>query len=265
MLSAWRRWRNQRTLTQRPIPDALWHATLSRFPFLAALDEADASTLRELSTLFLSRKEFAGVHGLQVTDDMAVAIAAQACLPVLRLGLGWYDDFVGIVVHPGEAIARREVMDDDGVVHRFDEPLTGEAMEGGPVTLSWQDVDAAADSAAWGYNVVIHEFTHVMDMRGGEADGCPPLPSHAERLEWSHVLSTEYEAFCAGIDAGEDTVLDPYAAENPAEFFAVSCEAFFVAPHDLQDHHPRIYALLGGFFRQDPAARMPRAAMHPDE
>ncbi len=256
MIAALRRWRNRRALERRAIPEPLWQATLARFPFLALLDEASAQRLREMSTLFLDRKEFSGAHGLSITDDMAVAIAAQACLPIVNLGLDWYDGFVGIVVHAGEVVAQREVMDEDGVMHHYGEPLTGEAMEGGPVTLSWQDVAEAGDSAEWGYNVVIHEFAHVLDMRDGEADGVPPLPSREARAEWQAVFGARYEAFCAQVDAGEETLLDPYGAEAASEFFAVACEAFFVAPLDLQCEHAEVYALLRQFFQQDPALRV---------
>lgn len=255
MLQAWRRWRDRRTLARRPIPDALWASTLARFPFLALPGADDARRLREMSTLFLARKEFSGAHGLMVTDDMAVAIAAQACLPILHLGLDWYGGFVGIVVHAGEVLARRELMDEDGVVHHYDEPLSGEAMEGGPVTLSWQDVAEAGDSAEWGYNVVVHEFAHVLDMRDGQADGMPPLPSRTAQAKWNAVFGVHYEAFCAQVDAGEETLLDPYGAEAPGEFFAVACEAFFVAPLQLQAAHAEVYTLLRQFFQQDPAAR----------
>ncbi|HJV60518.1 MAG TPA: M90 family metallopeptidase, partial [Albitalea sp.] len=174
--SGWRRRREQRTLERRAIPDALWQLTLLRYPFLARRDDADQAQLRRLATLFLAEKEFHGAQGLVVTDEIAVAIAAQACLPVLRLGLQLYAGFVGIVVHPDEVVAQREVMDEDGIVHQYDETLAGEAMGGGPVMLSWHDVQAAGESAEWGYNVVIHEFAHVLDMGDGEADGVPPLP-----------------------------------------------------------------------------------------
>jgi MtfA peptidase len=256
MLSAWRRWRDQRTLAQRAIPEPLWRQTLSRFPFLARLDGAEALRLRELSTLFLARKEFTGAHGLQVTDEMAVAIAAQACLPVLHLGLAWYDAFVGIVVHADEVVARREEVDEDGVVHQFDEPLTGEAMGGGPITLSWRDVAEAGESADWGYNVVIHEFAHVLDMRDGlEPDGIPPLQDRSARQAWQDVLDAEYQDFCDRLDAGEAPLLDPYGAQAPGEFFAVACEVFFVAPADLLAEHAPLYRLLRDFFQQDPAQR----------
>ena len=254
-MRAWlKRRRDARTLANRAIPDALWHLTLARFPFLAQRSTQDVTRLREMSTLFLAEKEFSGAHGLQVDDDMAVAIAAQACLPVLELGIAWYDGFVGIVVHADGAVAQREHTDDDGVVHQYEEELSGEAMHGGPVMLSWRDVAEAGESAEYGYNVVIHEFAHVLDMRDGLADGVPPLPDRAAREQWLRVLEAEYEAFCQRVDDEEDTLLDPYAAEAIEEFFAVACEVFFVAPHDLQSEHPPLYDLLRGFFKQDPGS-----------
>jgi Mlc titration factor MtfA (ptsG expression regulator) len=254
----WQRLRQrseQRAVARRAIPEALWLLTLARYPFLARRDAGDVAELRRLSSLFLDSKEFSGAHGMEVGDEMAVAIAAQACLPVLRLGLRPYDGFVGIVVQPDEVRVRREVVDDDGIVHEYDDVLAGEAMEGGPVMLSWRDVSEAGESAEWGYNVVVHEFAHVLDMGDGLADGIPPLSGPAERSRWEAVLMADYEAFCERVDAGVDTVLDPYGAESPEEFFAVASEAFFVAPTDMRGEHPALYALLAGYYRQDPAAR----------
>ncbi|HEV7915780.1 MAG TPA: M90 family metallopeptidase [Albitalea sp.] len=253
-MSQLRRARDERLLRRRAIPDALWDLTLARYPFLARRSAADLAALRELATLFLTQKEFHGAQGLQVDDEIAVAIAAQACLPVLRLGLQSYSAFVGIVVHPDEVVARREVMDEDGIVHRYDETLSGEAMEGGPIMLSWRDVEAAGESAEWGYNVVIHEFAHVLDMADGAPDGVPLLPDRAARSEWSRVIDAEYVAFCERVDAGDDTLLDPYGAESVDEFFAVASEVFFVAPDEMKLEHPQLYALFAGYYRQDPAA-----------
>ena len=249
-----RRRRNERTLRRRAIPEPLWQLTLARFPFLARRDAGDLSALRALATLFLAEKEFHGAHGLTITDEIAVAIAAQACLPVLRLGLHQYSGFVGIVVHADEVVARREVVDDDGVVHHYDETLTGEAMEGGPVMLSWHDVESAGETAEWGYNVVIHEFAHVLDMRDGAPDGVPLLPDRAARAAWCEVMDGEFALFCRRIDAGEETLLDPYGAESVDEFFAVASEVFFVAPGDLLAEHPALYSLLSRYYLQDPAA-----------
>jgi Mlc titration factor MtfA (ptsG expression regulator) len=164
-----------------------------------------------------------------------------------------YDDFVGIVVHPAEVVARRVVTDEDGVVHHYDEVLAGEAMEGGPVMLSWDDVWQAGDLADVGYNVVIHEFVHKLDMANGAADGVPPLPDRRAAEAWLATLESAYEAFCREVDQGLETFLDPYGAQGLEEFFPVAAEAFFVAPLAFRTHHPDLYALFAGYFRQDPA------------
>jgi Mlc titration factor MtfA (ptsG expression regulator) len=255
MIGAWRRFRESRTLKRRAIPDDLWNLTLARFPFLARRDDDSLEQLRRLSTLFLAEKEFSGAQGFVVTDQVAVAIAAQACVPILRLGLHWYAQFVGIVVHPDEVRVRREVMDELGIVHRYTEVLSGEAMEGGPMMLSWHDVQSAADTDDWAYNVVIHEFAHIIDMRDGAADGVPPLADRRARTAWLEVLNAELEAFERRVQADEETALDPYGASGPDEYFAVASESFFVLPRTLRAEHPALYDLLNGFYRQDPAAQ----------
>jgi len=251
----WRRWRTARTLERRAIPEPLWQLTLARYPFLAARSAAKVAQLREMATLFLAQKEFTGARGLAVSDEMAVAIAAQACLPALELGLEWLDGFVGIVVHEDAVVARREVEDDDGIVHAYDEELSGEAMSGGPVMLAWRAVDEAGESAAAGYNVVVHEFAHVIDMRGGVTAAIETIDPESERGQWLNALADEYEAFQERVDADEETFLDPYAAEAFEEFFAVSAEAFFVAADDFEREEPRTYRLLREFFKQDPARK----------
>ncbi len=178
--------------------------------------------------------------------------------------LQWYDDFVGIVLHRGEVLARREVTDESGVVHHYREALTGEAMDGGPVMLSWSDVANAGTTAEEGYNVVIHEFAHKIDMRDGEADGCPPLPSgflgstsaSQARTLWLSRLQAEYDRFSDRVAAAQRFAglvempwMDPYAAQAPSEFFAVAVEAYFVNPLRLADESPGLHNLLDSFFR----------------
>ncbi len=242
--------REEAAVARRAIPDDLWKRTLIRYPFLQRRDAEAAAELRRLTSLFLDRKEFSAAGGLRLTDAMVVAIAAQAVLPVLQLGLARYDGFVGIVVHPDQVTTRREVADDDGVVHEYDEVLAGEAVDGGPIMLSWRDVRAAgAASGAGGaggsaYNVVIHEFAHVLDFAGGG----PGL--HA-------ALQDEYARFCVRVDAGEATALDPYGATAVEEFFAVASEGFFVSPDATRREHPALYERLMSFYAQDPAADSP--------
>lgn len=254
-----------------PVPDisaALWLNTLGQYPFLAALTLPEQAKLRALAALFLQRKEFTGAHGLEVTDAMAVAIAAQACLPLLHLGepraaLAWYDDFVGIVVHPGDALARRTATDEAGVVHHYHEVLLGEAMERGPIMLSWQAVQDAAHHSQRGANVVVHEFVHKMDMRNGPADGYPPLPAgfmgstsaRAARAAWHDAWAPAYAHFrerviIAQRFGGERPWLDAYGATAPAEFFAVACEAYFVNRPRFAQEFPALLPLLDGFFRR---------------
>ncbi|WP_422018648.1 zinc-dependent peptidase [Roseateles sp.] len=259
MLKALTRWREQRAVERHAIPDALWQLTLLRYPFLARRSAADLAELRRLCSLFLASKEFHGVNGFEVTDEVAIAVAAQACLPVLRLGLSWYDGFVGVVMHAGEVVAQRRVEDEDGIVHEYDEELAGEAMEGGPLMLAWNAVAVSDDPAQFGadavFNVVIHEFAHVIDMRDGLADGVPPLDGgSAARERWIEVIDAEWERFCERIDAGEETLIDPYGGEAVEEFFAVAVEAFFVAPTAMRAEEPAMYELLAGFFKQDPHA-----------
>jgi len=238
----------------KAIPEALWQHTLWRYPFLASRSAADRQALRTLVGQFLQHKEFSGAHGLVVTDEMAVAIAGQACLPVLHLGLRWYDDFTGIVVHPGAMLARRKTIDQAGVVHHYKEALLGEAMHGGPVTLSWQDVAASGASAEQGHNVVIHEFIHKIDMQDGAADGCPPLPSRAARAAWHDVMQAAYDRFCEQVAMAQrfgapPPWLDAYGATAPAEFFAVACEAYFVNRERFTADFAALTALFDRFFK----------------
>ena len=244
----------------KPISNALWLDTLSTHSFLTALSAAERTQLKKLSEAFLTRKEFSGAHGLKVTDDMAVAIAAQACLPLLHMGKAGarlYDDFTGIVVHSGAMLARRYMTDAAGVVHHYTEVLAGEAMSGGPVTLSWEDVATAGTSADRGYNVVIHEFIHKIDMRSGIPNGCPPLPSRIFKAQWQQVMQTNFDHFSERVAiaerfGGEAPWLDAYGATAPAEFFAVASEAYFVNRRRFGQEFSSLATLFDAFFRSDP-------------
>ena len=237
----------------RPIPDELWDRVLARYPFLSARPGDERMRLRALAAHFLEGKEFHGAHGFVITDDVALSIAVQAVLPVLNLGLKWYDDFVGIVVHRGQVVARRTTTDEVGVVHHWDDVLAGEAMDRGPVMLNWHDVQDAGATAQQGYNLVIHEFAHKIDMRDGRADGCPPLPSRAARKLWVGVMDAEYQAFrekviVAQRFGGEPPWLDAYGATAIDEFFAVACEAYFVNRARFGQEFPALVGLFDPFF-----------------
>ena len=198
--------------------------------------------------MFLAEKQFAGAHGLELSDTMRVSIAAQACLPVLELGLDWYAGFTGVVVYPGDFRVRRVETDEHGVVHEWDDELAGEAMPGGPVVLSW---DATANDPQM--NVVIHEFAHKLDMLSGAADGLPPLHVGMSREAWIAAFKEAYEGFCDAVERGKETWLDPYAAEHPSEFFAVISEAFFKDAAETRRRYPEVFAQLRLFYKQDPS------------
>ena len=243
-------WKRKRVLERHRIDDPLWAKVCSGFSFLSALPAAESARLRETALLFLAEKELVGAHGLALTDFMRVSVAAQACLPVLELGLDWYAGWHGVVIHPGDFRVRREEMDEHGVLHEWEDELAGEAMPGGPVVLSW---DAAANDPY--INVVLHEFAHKLDMLNGEANGVPPLHPGMSRAAWQAALDDAYQGFCDAVERGRDTWLDPYAAEHRSEFFAVVSEAFFEDGAETRRRYPDFYEQLRQFYRQDPASR----------
>src|SRR5262245_43402458 len=236
-------WRRKRVLEKHHMDEGLWLAALSSLRFIQ-----DSGKLRDLALQFLAEKQFAGAHGFEVTDAIRLSIAAQACLPILELGLDWYRGWSGIVVHPGDFRVRRSEVDEDGVLHEWDDELAGEAMPGGPVVLSW---DAAAHAPDM--NVVLHEFAHKLDMLDGVADGIPPLHSGMDPKSWHAAFSEAFKGFSDALDRGKDTWLDPYAAEHPSEFFAVISEAFFMDPAETRRRYPDVYDQLKLFYRQEPA------------
>ncbi len=256
MFERFRRWRRERVLSKSAIPEALWREALEAQPFLAIYTEDEFARLRNLVVLFLHAKAIVGARGHAVTPLQRVIIALQACVLILNLDLSWYDGFENIIVYPDEFYPGWEWQDDAGVVHRQEGPLAGEAMPHGPVMLSWPDVEASADWDATGMNLVIHEFAHKLDMRSGDANGCPPLPPDLSARVWEDTLRAGYEHFATRVKLGRHTHIDPYAAENPAEFFAVLAEVFFADPVLLRDEYPRVYEQFARFFRQDPAPRI---------
>ncbi len=250
MFNTLKDWWRRRSDTPVEISEVQWARVESRLPFLDYLSDKDRERLRAMAIEFLGEKEFAGAQGFEPGDDVRLAVALQACLPVLNLGLEWYSGWLGIVIYPGDFVIPRREMDEDGVVHEYDDPVAGEAWQGGPVILSWFDTPDDAE----GMNVVIHEFAHKLDMRNGDADGIPPLPHDMGRRDWTAVFRDGYADFCRRVDSGEETALDPYASEHPAEFFAVMSEAFFETPALLRSEYPQVYDQLRLFYRQDPAA-----------
>lgn len=241
-----------RSFFRRPptVPDRLWNAACRRLHYTAALPLSEQARLRELVQRFLQIKVFEGAAGLAVTDRMRVEIAVQACVLILHLDLDYYRDWHAVIIYPGNFVVPREILDEDGVVHAWREALAGESWERGPVILSW---DASREHDP-DFNVVLHEFAHKLDMANGVAHGCPPLPAEISPSVWAETFEVAYTSFCNRLDRDLPTPIDPYAAESPAEFFAVLSESFFLQPRQLQAEFPAVYKLLRGFYGQNPLA-----------
>ncbi len=235
------------------LDEGAWQAVLE-LPVFDGLSPEEMTRLRELAGKLLADKAFNGAAGAEVDAGMATVIVAFAALPVLNLGYGWYEGWNEIVVYPGEFLYDGEQMDEAGVVHHVRHARSGESWEGGPMVLSWQDVQWSGRGE--GFNVVIHEFAHKLDMKNGAANGRPPLHSGMSPEDWAHDFQVAYDDFCRRVDGGEETLIDPYAAESPAEFFAVLSECFFEAPDVLHEAYPAVYGQLRRFYLQDPLARL---------
>ena len=246
-------------MKQHPHSDELLQQVIDVRPLFEGLSVDELTRLRYLAVSFLDEKAITGAAGQEIDDEIRFTIAAQACLPILNLGIDYYNGWVEIIVYPDQFMPLREYVDDIGVVHQTRHPLAGESWQGGPLILSWADVNYIDDGA--GVNVVIHEFAHKLDMLNGAPNGYPPLHKGMQREIWAKTFTEGYEDFCRRIDNDEDTIIDPYASESPAEFFAVLSELFFETPAALKMEYPSIYQQLGLFYRQDPLARRVRGGV----
>jgi len=249
-----RRWWRQRFLRKHRIPLPLWETALAQARALRGLSAGERRRLRELASRFLHEKSIVGAQGLAVTDEMRVSIAAQACLLILYLDLDYFDGWREVIVYPDAFVVDHEEHDEAGVVHKTRRALDGEAWGQGPVILSWQDARPGARGP--GSNVVLHEFAHKLDLLNGSANGMPPLHADMSHPAWTEALASAYDDLNRRLDRGHHTAIDPYAAENPAEFFAVLTENFFEVPQLLYETYPKVYEAFKQFYRQDPLLRM---------
>ena len=252
-----RAWRRQRIIARHPISPEQWQAVLQQQPILDGLDAAEQQRLRERAVLFLQHKHLSAMPGVALDGHDRLILAVQAELPLLHLAdLNWYQNFHEIVLYPDDFVSPQRHRDASGVVHEWDAAHSGEAWQHGAVILAWPGVLASGQWHA--YNLVIHELAHKLDMLNGDANGLPPLHSTMHVEQWAKAMQSAFDQLNAELDANPnaDTAIDPYAAENPAEFFAVTSEYFFSAPDLLVKAFPVVYAQLALFYRQDPLARL---------
>jgi len=256
------RQRRRRRALEAPFPPA-WRALLDeRVAHWCFLDDAERGRLEGLIKGFLVDKEFEGARGMKVAEDVKVTIAAQACLLVLGLEDGgyYYRDVHSIIVYPSTVVRRGPQASAVLAGAMTEQPvaLAGEARLHGPVVIVWDQALAQARYPGRGHNVVYHEFAHKIDMADGSADGSPAQRDAAASRRLKEVLAREYTARLQASLEGRPALLDAYGATNEVEFFAVVTEAFFDLPMSLQQQHPELYAVLAGFYRQDPAGRVRR-------
>ncbi len=254
-MGIFRKLRRDRIIRQSLLPEDTWKWLVEDHPILAGLSGQELGRLRELSTLFLHEMTFEGADGLELTGQMREVIAVQACLPVLCLGLEYYENWRTTVVVPDVFVEEHTSFDQAGVVHEWDEDNSGESWDTGPVLLSWKDVEASG----WGdgYNVIIHEAAHRLDLLDGEVNGRPSLHEGMSADEWRDVFSRAFADLKRRAGRKKRRLaIDPYAIEDDGEFYAVTSEYFFERPGLLAGEYPGVYRLLSQFYRQDPRARM---------
>lgn len=233
---------------------AEWEAILRQhWPLYWRLGDDQRRRLHAHIQPFLAEKTFFGCDGFELTEEVRVLIAAQACLLILEKDLSAYDALEAILVYPGAYRLTLRQRDGSGVIHEQRAVRLGESWGSGRVVLSWDDVLAGlAEKSA--HNVCLHEFAHQLDQADGVSDGTPILANSAQVARWVQVFTREFERLRLDARYGLPTVIDPYGAENPAEFFAVCSEAYVLHPHRLAAHHPGLYRELSAFYRFDPKA-----------
>jgi hypothetical protein len=234
-----------------------WLEVIERnFPYYRQLTPAEQSELRGHIQVFLDEKRFEGCNGLEITDEIRVTVAAQACLLLLNRRTDYFPLMTTILVYPSHYYAHETRHQPDGTIWGETSGREGESWHRGPVVLSWDDVLRDAADMNSGRNVVLHEFAHQLDSESGADEGAPDLPQRLMYADWAEVLGREYERLLDDIEHNRRRVIDDYGAKSPAEFFAVVTEAFFVKPVPLKQRHPELYEQLTTFYRQDPAARV---------
>lgn len=247
------KWRRpNRRNSRAPLGARLWSRALERCAYAQALPTKDLRRLREMAELFLEAKSFDGAAQFEPTSEMCVTIALKACVPILNLGFDYYAGWSDIVVYPGDFRVDDEYTDDAGVVHRETRDLCGQSLAQGPMVLSWQAIED--DQTMSDRDLVIHECAHKLDILNGDANGFPPLHGDMSIEDWARTFTEAYENFGATIDDEPDTALDPYAATDPAEFFAVLTETLFTHPEIIYRDFAQVYRELTRFYRQEPRA-----------
>ena len=252
--SSIRKRRKRQQVTSEPFPQEWRQILRKNLSFFYKMPTDLQLQLKDKMKVFLAEKEFSGHQGQEVSDEVRVTIAAQACLLLLNRHTDFYPFLHTISVYPAAFITNRAMQDGSGVEQRDSRVILGESWNRGKVILSWKDSASGGADFEDGHNLVIHEFAHQLDGESGTTNGAPPLGKEQNYDKWSKVLSTEFEKLRQQARRGEPTLIDKYGTTNPAEFFAVTSEVFFERPKDLKSHHPELYKQFQLFYKIDPAS-----------
>ncbi len=251
---AWLRRRRRAAIRRREFP-AAWRAIIGKnVPYVAHLPPGDREELFGHVQVFLAEKRFEGCGGLQITDEVRVTIAAQACVLLLHRQTDDYPNLESILVYPSTYVVPGGRLRPDGLIEDGPQARLGESWTRDLVVLAWDSVLSGAADIHDGHNVVLHEFAHQLDQESGAGDGAPALPRRSMYVAWARVLGHDFDELVRETQHHHREVLDQYGATNPAEFFAVATETFFEKPLQLRAKHPELYRLLQEFYHQDPAA-----------
>lgn len=251
-LSWWQRlrhWREDRQLRQLKVSPGQWQEALGDWAVYQCYPLAQQRRIQDLALRLLLRKHLVAVNGAELDDRLRLRIAGMAVVPVLELGLHWYDRWQTLILYDGPFVAEHSWEDEFGIVHQEVSERSGEAWERGPVVLSLEDVWHSGQGD--GYNVVIHELAHTLDMRDASANGAPPLHPDMDPQAWQRDMQAAWDDLAQRAELGQPLPVDEYALEDPAEFFAVLSETFFERPEPLREAWPKVYGHLAGFYRQD--------------
>jgi hypothetical protein len=248
LLVEYRRWKVRR----ESFPEAWRDILRRRVPYFRSMPVDLQLQLKKQMQVFLAEKPFIGCNGLEVTDEMRVTIAAQACLLILNRRTDYFANLRRILVYPGAFLVDRVHTDGAGVLQEQRQVLAGESWSQGHVVVSWDDVVDGASVVDDGRNVVIHEFAHQLDQQNGPANGAPILGGRRRRERWARVLAEEFARLQEAAGRGETSLLSHYGATNPAEFFAVASEVFFEQPARMAGEHPELFRELSRFYSVNP-------------
>ena len=250
-----RRTRRRARIRKNRFPND-WRGILTRHVLLYRyLFPEDQRELESHVLVFLDEKRFEGAAGLEITDEIRVAVAGHACILLMHRDTDYYPGLYSIIVYPGPYRAKTRQRDPLGFVQEAHEPRAGESSSRGAIVLSWRDLEGARRREAC-YNVAVHEFAHQLDGQDGEVEGTPILPDSSKVADWARILGREFESLREASSKGRPTLLRAYGAKNPGEFFAVASECFFTRPGAMREEHPELYAELQSYYRLDPASLM---------